>query len=226
MKYIKKLAALALAALMLLSMSACSAVVDKATELQMANLVQGNMDELYLGKFDPKYLESVNSTAEEAKAYYEDGLAAEADFFAYYFGIEYFTDDLKAEVIDLYREIYSHSNYTVGAASRLDENTVVVKVDIQPIDVFAQMTEDYEDYMADFYAKYTQDVVEAMDDAAYQAYDAEWADLVIGLCREKLANVGYEETVSLAVQVVLQDEIWRISDDSMTDIDTQMIAYP
>lgn len=226
MKQMKKLLALALAALMILSLTACSGLVDKATELQMAALVQGNIDELYLGKFDADYLKSVNSTEEEAKAYYEDGLATEAEYFAYYFGIEFFTDDLKAELMDLYREIYSHSSYTVGAASTLDDTTVVVKVDVQPIDIFVQVVDGFEAYAADFYAKYTSDVVEAMDDAAYQAFDAEWAKLVLDRCYEKLETIGHEETTSLAVQVVLQDEIWRISDDSMADIDTAMITYP
>ena len=63
-------------------------------------------------------------------------------------------------------------------------------------------------------------------DAAYQAYDAEWADLVIDLVEQKLQTIGHEETTSLAVQVVLQDETWSISDDSMTNIDTAMITYP
>lgn len=226
MRKMKKGIALLLALLMVLSLCACSAVADKFNETRMTALVQGNLDELYLGKFDPDYLESINSTEEDAKAYYEDGLAAEADFFAYYFGIEYFTDDLRAEVIDLYRQIYSHSSYTIGAASRLDENTIVVKVDIQPIDLFTQVHEGFESYMADFYAKYPSDVVAAMDDAAYVAYDAEWAGLVIDLCREKLTTIGHEETVSLAVQVVLEDDYWRISDDSMSQVDERMITYP
>lgn len=226
MKQMKNFLALALAALMILSLTACSGLTDKATELQMTALVQGNIDELYLGKFDADYLKSVNSTEEEAKTFYEEGLAAEAEYFAYYFGIEFLTDDLKTRLMDLYREIYSHSSYTVGAASTLDETTVVVKVDVQPIDIFVQVLDSIEDHVADFHAKYTQDVVDAMDDAAYQAYDAEWADLVIDLVEQKLQTIGHEETTSLAVQVVLQDETWRISDDSMTNIDTAMITYP
>jgi len=48
----RTLIALLMALVMLMSLTACSGLVDKATELQMAALVQGNIDELYLGKFD------------------------------------------------------------------------------------------------------------------------------------------------------------------------------
>ena len=65
-----------------------------------------------------------------------------------------------------------------------------------------------------------------MDEAEYQAYYAHWAQEIINLCREALPNLGYEETKSLAVQVVLENNLWKISDDSMATIDQAIIAYP
>ena len=53
MKQMKNFLALALAALMILSLTACSGLTDKATELQMTALVQGNIDELYLVSLTP-----------------------------------------------------------------------------------------------------------------------------------------------------------------------------
>ena len=226
MKTIRRLLACLLATLMLLSLTACSGLTDVLVEESVTTLVQGNLDVLYLGKVTDDYLESTVSTKEECLQLYEEGLGMEADFFASYFGIEYFTDELRNKVIDLYRDIYSHSNYTVGAASRVDDTTAVVMLEVQPIDLFVQLTDQAETLLADFYAKYTQDVVDAMTSAEYVAYDAEWAETIIAACRQLLPNVSYEETKSIAVQVLLQDEVWSISNDSMGEIDSVIIAYP
>lgn len=226
MKLWKKVLALALAAAMALSLCACSAVLNKLNEERMIALVQGNLDELYLGKFDEDYLASVSSTPEDAQLYYEDGLSSRAELFEYFFGIEFPTDEMHKEITELCRQIYSNAKYTVGAASQLDENTVVVKVDVDPIDIYVQMVDDIEAEMADFYAKYPDSVVSAMDDAAYMAYDAEWARGIIDLCRKKLDTLSYGDPASVAVQVTLVDDIWCISEDSMTDIETAIITYP
>ncbi|MBR5217334.1 MAG: hypothetical protein IKV68_03130 [Oscillospiraceae bacterium] len=225
MKQLRRILVCLLVALVIASTTACS-IVDSALEDSMANLVQGNLDCIYLGKVTKDYAESVNSTVDECLADYKTGLEMEAEYFANYFDIEYYTDDVKTKLIDLYREIYSHSSFTVGAASRLDDTIIVVKVDIKPIDIFAQLTDQSDVLLADFYNKYTQDVVDAMTDAEYQAYDKEWAETLISACKKLLPNVGYEESVSLAVQVILQDDAWVIADESMGDIDTEIIYYP
>ena len=230
MKIFRKAAALVFAALMVLSLTACSAVVDevvdKLTESQMKALVQGNLDELYLGKFDEEYLKSVNSSATEAEEVHRELLEVKAEDFAYYFGIEFLTDDLRAEIVELCDQIYSKANYTVGEGTVVDDTTVSVEVTVYPIDIYQQMIDAAEEYMADFYAKYTEDVVNAMDDAAYVAYDAEWAGLVIDLCREKLPNLGYGEARTLGLQVTLENDVWCLSDAALTGFDALVITYP
>ena len=150
----KAIPALLLTLVMVLSLAGCSSALGgKLQEEQAIALVQGNIDEIYLGKFDEDYMEAVGSTEADCQANYENGLDLEAQFFANYFGIEYFTDDIREKVIALYRDIYSHSSYTVGSASKLDDNTIVVKMDVQPIDLFVQVTDTFQDDMADFYAQ-------------------------------------------------------------------------
>ncbi|MBE6940293.1 MAG: hypothetical protein E7457_05695 [Ruminococcaceae bacterium] len=223
----KRISAFFLALSLALGLCGCSAALgDRLLEQQAIALVQGNVDELYLGKFSEEYMESVGSTEEECLANYKDGLAIEAEYFAGYFGIEYLTDEIEKAIISLYHDIYSHSSYTVGSASKLDDNTVVVKMEVQPIDLFVQVLETFQEDMADFYAQYPSEMVDAMDEAAYQAYDAHWAQEVIALCRKALPNLGHEQTVTLTVQVVLTDDYWQISDASMADINEAIITYP
>ena len=147
--------------------------------------------------------------------------------FAYYFDISNMTDEIKAEIIDLYKEIYAWSKYTVGEASKLDESTYAVKVVVSPLDIFVLVDEAFDEAMEPFYTKYANVDISAMSDDEYNAYDKEWADAVIALCREKLPEMGYLEDRSLVIQVTLdEDDYWVMSGDDFNSLDEIIIEYP
>ena len=62
MKRAKRFAALALALALALSLAGCGAMEDVSR-----TLVQGNLDEIYLGKYSDEFLELVDITADEAE---------------------------------------------------------------------------------------------------------------------------------------------------------------
>ena len=148
MKRMKRSIALCLVLVMALTLTACGGGV---TAKDATALVQGNLDEIYLGKFDPEYLKLVDITEADARETYEEGLEVEAEVFAYYFDISNMTDEIKAEIIDLYKEIYAWSKYTVGEASKLDESTYAVKVVVSPLDIFVLVDEAFDEAMEPFY---------------------------------------------------------------------------
>ncbi len=224
MKRMKRSIALCLVLVMALTLTACGGGV---TAKDATALVQGNLDEIYLGKFDPEYLELVDITEADARETYEEGLEVEAEVFAYYFDISNMTDEIKAEIIDLYKEIYAWSKYTVGEASKLDESTYAVKVVVSPLDIFVLVDEAFDEAMEPFYTKYANVDISAMSDDEYNAYDKEWADAVIALCREKLPEMGYLEDRSLVIQVTLdEDDYWVMSGDDFNSLDEIIIEYP
>lgn len=224
MKKMKRLAALLIVCLLTVCLTACgSSFADDVTLL-----VQGNLDELYLCKFDQEYMELVNTTEEDCMDNYLSGLEMEAEVFAYYFNITEPTEELKAEIVELYKQIYAHSKFTVNPATELDENTYAVKVQVSPIDIFQRVLDaETAGALDDFYGKYTEEQVNAMTDAEYAAYDAEWADRVLQLCYQELENVDYMEEQSLAIQVTKNsDSIWSITDNDLAAIDELIIYYP
>ena len=224
MKRMKRSIALCLVLVMALTLTACGGGV---TAKDATALVQGNLDEIYLGKFDPEYLKLVDITEADARETYEEGLEVEAEVFAYYFDISNMTDEIKAEIIDLYKEIYAWSKYTVGEASKLDESTYAVKVVVSPLDIFVLVDEAFDEAMEPFYTKYANVDISAMSDDEYNAYDKEWADAVIALCREKLPEMGYLEDRSLVIQVTLdEDDYWVRSGDDFNSLDEIIIEYP
>lgn len=241
MNNIKRVITCILALIMLFTLCACggedndgSASLDDVkrsllglTADDFKVLLQGNLDEVYLGKFDPDYLSLVDCTEEECQENYEAGMEYEANFFCYYFYVEYPTEEYLAELTELYKEIYSHAKYTVGDVSKLDDETYVAKLTIAPIDIIELTVTAIEDgALDDFYNRYTEEQVEAMTDAEYEAYDQEWAQAVLAVVRGQMENIGYCQEQSLAVQFVVEDEAWIISSSDMQSIDELIIAYP
>lgn len=224
MKLIKRSIALCLVLVMALTLTACGGGV---TASDAKDLVQGNLDEIYLGKFDPEYLKLVDITEEEARQTYEEGLEVEAEMFAYYFDIYNMTDELKEEIIELYQEIYAQSKYTVGEASKLDESTFAVKVQVSPLDIFELVVDASEEALQPFFDKYEDVDIASMSDEEYDAYDKEWADAVLDLCWEKLPEMGYGDERSLVIQVTLdEDDYWVMSGDDFNNLDEIIITYP
>lgn len=209
-----------LAALLCLALLAgCGATFDAA------RLVKGNLDVLYLGKIDPEYLALVSDTEEACRSHYEQGLEVEAEFFAEYFEIvlDMCPDTTKDEIIDLYREIYSHSWYEVGDATRSDD-TYLVSLTVHPIDIMQKiMDEDAEIFMEDYYAR-----IEAgeYDDMSEEEYEAAWAEGIIEMVRARLDNIDYLEPETISVQITADDEgYYSISDNDFQRIDALMIQY-
>ena len=94
--HVKRIAAAGLALALSLALAACGGGESggKVNEEKATSLVQGNLDEIYLGKFDPDYLELVSITENEAEETYLGGLEVEAETFMYYIDIEFTTDEV------------------------------------------------------------------------------------------------------------------------------------
>ena len=213
MKRAKRFAALALALALALSLAGCGAMEDVSR-----TLVQGNLDEIYLGKYSDEFLELVDITADEAETNYLQGLQTEAEFFMYYFDITYPTEELTNELVELYKEIYSHSRYEVGESTKVDDTTYGVQLTIYPIDIMQKVVDQSEPVINELNNQ-TFDT--------YEAYDAAWAEAFIQLCRDNLDSVGYLDPVEMVVQVKRdENNVWTIYEDDFQDIDLAMIHYP
>ena len=143
------------------------------------------------------------------------------------FLIDDLTDELKAEVVDMYKQVYAKAKYTVDTATEVDDSTFGVKVTVEPLDVFDRVAEalwgDTPDARAE--ALYSQDV-DSMTDEEYAAYDAEWCRLVIDLTLEKLPEAEYLEAQSKVVQITLGDDnYWSLDEQDFSDLDWLILDY-
>lgn len=221
MKKAKTPVAFALILALALSLSGCGTVMSES----VTALVQGNLDELYLGQYNEDFLALTETSEAEAEQNYLDGIDVEAGYFLDYFAVEYPTDELRAELAGLYREIYSHSKYEVGEATKIDGETYGVPVTIYPIDVMQQVSDAADAAIAELNARWPDEALSSEE--AYMQYDAEWAAMFVSLCRDALANPGYMDPQEIIVQVSKgSDGRWMISDDDFQRIDLAVIYYP
>ncbi len=217
----------------LLLLSACKMLGENTA----TQLVKGNLDHVYLGQYDSDYLELIDETEQEAESDYLEGLAAEADFFAYYWGIiledESFSDldeDLQKAIVDLYHEIYSHSKYEVQPASGQRDGSYTVKVLVQPIDIMVQAEELVANQayapLENFYEQTADMDWENMTEQEYWNYTNEYGWIIVEMVESLLPNLGYQDQKSQVLQVDEVDGYLQINSDDFQIFDNYVITYP
>lgn len=223
MRLFKRIAAAVIAAALCVSLAACGGGFEGVVK----TLVQGNLDEIYLGQFNSDYMKLVNSDEADCEESYRTGLETEAEFFINYFEIEYPTDELVEEIVELYKQIYSHSKYTVNDPAKLDDNTYAVKVQISPIDIVQIVSDNWDEGMEPLYEKYADVDTNSMSEEEYVQFDADWAEAIINMFYDQLPNLGYMDEQSIAVQITKgSDGIWMIADNDLMAVDAAILYYP
>ncbi|MBQ2062103.1 MAG: hypothetical protein II458_05435 [Oscillospiraceae bacterium] len=225
MRTIRCAAVLALACLMLLSVIACKALPNKSEQFSI--LVQGNLDEIYLGRANSSYLKLTGSTAEDVAANYEGSLGQEATFFCGYFSIAHPTDQIRSEIVELYRQIYANASYIVGDAVKADDGSYAVSVEIQPLNIMQTAIDGHEESLAGFYEKYRDVDSETLSGAELAAYEADWAHAVIGMVRAQLSHITYRDAVTVDVRVSqTEGGFWQMNAEDLQAVDALILYYP
>ena len=207
-------------------------------EDSVTRLVQGNLDHIYLGEYDASYLALGELSEEEAETEYQSGLRYEAEYFAYYFGIlteeesfDALSPTLRQDIIDLYDEIYSHSNYEVEPSVRQRDGSYTVKVRIKPIDIMVQAIELYENDgyqpLLDYFNENSAIDWSTITEEEYWADTNRYGELVVDMVRSLLPELGYGEEKSQVIQVdETEDGYLQINGDDFAIFDEYVITYP
>lgn len=204
-------------------------------------LVQGNLDEVYLGTYDDVYLELVGTTALACQADRQFNLEREAAYFLEYFGFSDvgLPEETRQRIIDLYNALYARAEYTVGPAAQLDEATKAVKVQVAPLDLFQRVlddTERREELFSEIRRTYywlNYDSINWADETLYSRspYYAPCRDAFVNalltMCEEKLAETEHLAPETVVVQVYWHDYgYWAINNTDWRTVDSLIIEYP
>lgn len=220
-KTMKKGLALVLSALM------CVGILTSCgNSFSAGDLVQGNLDLIYLNKYTDDYLEKVQLTKEEADAQYEQGIDVEVDFFCEYFSIvqESCDESIRDQIVELYHTLYQNAKYEIGGVSK-NGDTYLVELTVYPIDTIRKvMTEDSEAFAEEWTERLEAGEFEGMSDGDPELETA-WAQAVIDMVKARTASVGYGDPQTISVQVVNGDNGYIIDSKDFGRIDAMMIDY-
>jgi len=216
-------AALALA----LSLTACSTPAGTGG-FKAETYVNGVLNELYLGQFDPEYLEMVGISEEQAQLAYENGLDQEAAYFIAIYSIQYPTDELREDLAELYKEIYRHTKFQVEPAQEQEDGSYSVEVKVWPIDIVQQVVSDEATQKAykEFGEKYAMEKLNAMDKEEYEKADQEYAGMLLKLYQDKLPETGNQDEVSVTVKLEKNENgYYAIPTEDFTRLNDAVIDY-
>ena len=225
-KLAHRLAALLLAGALMAALAACSGVTPEDAE----TYIQGLLDASYLGQYDPEYLELADITEEESRTEdYEWNTAAEAEILREYLAIQS-TDASIQKSVDLIKEIYSHSKYEVGAASKLDDGSYAVTVSIQPMDIlirYQNQTDVNEIWMTVLaeHGVMDQAALDAMSDEEYMALEDIYAAAVLDGIQALVPEMGYGPEPSAVLQLQREDDGYILVGTDWQHLDSMMIDY-
>ena len=216
---------IALILTLVLSISVLTGCSSGISNYTAADLVQNNLDLIYLNKYTNDYLERVGLTKNEADQEYWDGIATEVAYFADYFDIVLDSCDpsIETQITEMYNKIYSYSKYEVGNQTK-NGDTYLVELTVYPIDIISQvMDNDVDAFLDEWY-----DLGDSgeFDEATDEEVETRWAQMVIDMVSARISSIGYLEPETISVQVVKDSNgIYSISQNDFERIDYLIIAY-
>lgn len=217
----KKMKVMALA----LAAALCLGLLSGCGSFSASELVKSNLDLIYLDQYSDDYLKKVGLDKEQAEQQYEGGLEMEAEYFVDLFSIELDTcgDEVCQQIIDLYRQIYTHSKYEVGTESRSGD-TYLVQLTVYPIDIFQKVAdEDTDSFWENMQTRADAGEFADMTD---EEYEVAWAQAVIDMVAARIDSIDYLDPQTISVQVVKDDDgVYSIDTSDFNRIDSLMIAY-
>ena len=226
MKFFHRMAALLLAGVMALGLAACGGITSDDAEAY----IQGLLDASYLGQYNQEYLDLADITEEESRTEdYEWNTAAEAEILREYLAIQS-TDAAVQQSVDLVKEIYSHSRYSVTGASKLEDGSYAVTVSIQPMDIlirYQNQTDVNEIWMTVLaeHGVMDQATLDAMSGEEYMALEDIYAAAVLDGIQALVPEMGYGPEQSVVLQLQLEGDTYTLVDTDWQHLDGMIIDY-
>lgn len=156
------------------------------------------------------------ATAEEAAALYEEGLYTKIDVFVSSFGIsEEQAESLRASIADMLSKV----KYTVGEAEKQDDDSYVVTVTYEQMNVFAPLLENYMATVEEMVNAWTE---AALAGEATPSEDEMMDEVLTAFgttLDEVLANVTYAEPQTMTVRIELVDGMYTPNETDLYNLE-------
>lgn len=192
-----------------ITMSACSLsdIAKIFSDFDASAYTQAFLDAISKNEFT-EYADITNSTEEEAKKEYESLLDSSVSSLLASITV---SDETKQQVRDMFHDIYSKWNYSVGEAVKNDDKSFTVPVTVKKLTVFKGVLKE----TVTRFEKRTKDSKNMNDSAYYDLYYQTFIELV----NENLAKSKYGDETVIQVSVkptTSNSNIYEIASESIT----------
>lgn len=225
MKKFTRILSLALAACLVMALSACGGV----SRTDASVYIQGELDAAYRGIYNEDYLKLLEITESDAQEKHDYNVSAEAPFLLDFLAIEYPDDAVTAKAENVISQIYAKAQYTVGEADKTKSGDFTVEVTVSPIEILSQLedqvyTDNWQQALADAGIE-TQEQMDALSDEEYAAIDAAYAMSMLEAVEDLIPELTYGKDQIVMMQLKLEDNVYSLVETGWQTLDQMMIDY-
>ena len=205
MKTLKKALVTGLVAVMMVvNLAGCG-------KFDAAAYVESCLDLLTKGETE-QYMKMTGRSKEQAESDYEsniDAMMTEMDQFN-------LSDELSNSYRQLFKDVYAKAKYTVKDAEKMDDKDgYYVTVEIE------QMTGLFNGIQEELMTEFTE-WANSFDADTYPTED-EMYQMMYDLMSARLDSITYNDPQEVVVEVIGEDNVYSISDGSMTELDEALL---
>lgn len=209
MKTLKKVLVTGLVAVMMVvNLAGCG-------KFDAAAYVESCLDLLTKGETE-QYMKMTGRSKEQAESDYEsniDAMMTEMDQFN-------LSDELSNSYRQLFKDVYAKAKYTVKDAEKMDDKDgyyVTVEIE-QMTGLFNGIQEELMTEFTEWANSFDADTYPTEDEMYEQMYQ-----MMYDLMSARLDSITYNDPQEVVVEVIGEDNVYSISDGSMTELDEALL---
>jgi hypothetical protein len=215
MKKMKKVITMLLSMLMLVT-----AFAGCGTSFDASAYLKAILDNSY--KHDSTdFVKQKIGTKDEAEQLFQDGI--DSNMSAMTSSLE-LSDELKPEFESLFEQIYGVAKYTVGKAEKQDDNSYVVTVTYQPMNLFADANTAFQDKVTALTEKYTEQATNGGEVPDQAALQEEVLVLYKDCLLDSLDSVSYGDETSMEIKIELADKVYSPNSSDLATLENALLS--
>lgn len=160
-------------------------------------------------------------TAEEAADLYEQGLDAETDAMLAQSG-NAISDEQAAEFRSVFADILAGAKYTVGEAEKQDDNSYVVTITYEQMQIFGPVMKEYIPEVEDMGNTWAEAYAAGEEIPSDEEMVAAIIDLMKDLFVEKLQTVTYADPQTTTIRIELKDNVYGPNQTDLMNLEASL----
>ena len=189
--------------------------LDGCGKFDAAAYVESCLDLLTKGETE-QYMKMTGRSKEQAESDYEsniDAMMTEMDQFN-------LSDELSNSYRQLFKDVYAKAKYTVKDAEKMDDKDgyyVTVEIE-QMTGLFNGIQEELMTEFTEWANSFDADTYPTEDEMYEQMYQ-----MMYDLMSARVDSITYNDPQEVVVEVIGEDNVYSISDGSMTELDEALL---